>query len=170
MSVCTGTLYDHVPVYMHPRVAHIHCIVRLVQVYACVCSLHIPVCVCVYVCTCMHTMYTHRARVCLHTRACVGMHMLPAHAYATLAQTDDSEAPVPHGYLNESSGCPPGHIRDTMSQVRVSAQRGDTACFQLWDLLLSTPNALELKQTRDPKRQGWLRTPVPRGCLPPAWG
>lgn len=69
-----------------------------------------------------------------------------------------------------SRGVPMGHIRDTMSGVRVLAQGGDTARFQLWDLPLSTLNALELKQTGDPKRQGWLRTPVPRGCLSPARG
>lgn len=108
MSVCTGTLYEHVPVYVDPRVVHIHCIVRRMQVYACVCQLHVPLCVCTYVCTCMHTMYTHRAPVCLCTCACAGMHMLPAHACATLAQIDDSEALVPCGYLNESSGCPHG--------------------------------------------------------------
>lgn len=124
MSVCTGTLYEHIPVYMHPRAAHIDCIVRLVQVYACVCSLHVPVCMCTYVCTCMHTMCTHRARVCLHARACAGMCMLPAHACAMLAQSDDSEAPVPRGYLNESSGCPPGpHQRHNVTGQSVSPER-----------------------------------------------
>ena len=51
--------------------------------------------------------------------------MLPAHACATLAQTDDSEALVPCGYLNESSGCPHGpHQRH---DVRGHDVRGHSA-------------------------------------------
>lgn len=106
--LCTWALCMSIYLCTCIHVLHTYTALCDARKYTHVCVSCMYLCACTYMCTCMHTMYVHRACVCLHTRSCAGMHMLPAHVCAKLAQTDDSEAPVPHGYLNEFPGCPHG--------------------------------------------------------------